>query len=304
MAQNTLQEMAREVHLYSGGVAPILLTQRWVRDRYRSACEKTLWSFKIGRGQFFTTTAYSTGTVAMTQGSANVTGTSTVWTTATHDDLQFKVDGFVYTVDSVSSNTSLTLDRNWEKATTTASTYEIVKAYITPSNSDFHAFVSVIDPDNGWRLHTGFTVMDLDLIDSRRTSSSTPTLMAAMPYSSANQQFEMWPSPTTRKQYPYIYEKRVADLSATTDTPHDIVRSDILVKGALADLARWPGTPERKNPFFDPTFNQWKNREQEWKEELDRVMVEDQSIMQTDLSYHHALPYAPLDSKFRQNHAF
>lgn len=303
MAQATLLEMAREVHLYSGGVAPVQLCQRWVRDRYRAACERGLWSFKIGRSQFFTVDSYSTGTVALTAGSATVTGTSTVWTSS-HVGLQFKANGFVYTISAVGGNTSLTLDRNWEEASDSESTYEIVKAYITPSDSDFHAFVSVLDPSNGWQLHTGFSVMDLDRADAERSSSSTPTVLAAMPYSSTSSQYELWPHPTTRHNYPYIYEKRLADLSAATDTPHKIVRSDILIKGALADLVRWPGTNERKNPMYDPNFNQWKSRDAEFREELDKVMVEDQSILMTDLSYYNSVPYAPLDAKFRQQHAF
>lgn len=303
MAQATLREMAREVQQYSGGVLPILLAERFIRDRYRKACEKSLWSFKIGRGQLFTENIYNTGTVTLTKGDATVTGSGTTFTSGMVGR-QFRSGGFVYTIDDYTSPTSIELDRDWQYTTQSGSLYDIVTSYLSPSESDFHAFVSIIDPARGWRLRTGYTVMDLDIVDPRRAASSTPVLLAGMPYNGSTEQYELWPNPTSNYQYPYIYEKRIADLSAASDTPFKIIRSDILVKGALADLARWPGTPQEKNPFYDPYFNQWKSRENDFDTELDRVMVEDQNILLTDYNHYSALPYAPLDAKFFQNHAF
>ncbi len=303
MAQATLQEMAREIHLYSGEVCPILLAQRWVRDRYRKVCEKSIWSFKLGRSAFQTTAAESTGTVVLTNNSTTVTGTGTAFVAA-HIGQQLKVNGYVFTITAVGSSTSLTIDQTWLGATTSDSTFIILQAYITPSPTDFHAFYSVVDPTNAWIVRLSFNVKDLDRIDSRRASTGVPRVLANGVYnSSAVPMFELWPHPVDQRQYMYTYEKRVADL-AVTDTPPKIIRSDILVKGALADLARWPGTADRKNPFFDPYFNQWKIREAEFQGELDKAIVEDQSIMQTDLSWSSQMNMAPLDAKFMQNHAY
>jgi hypothetical protein len=303
MAQATLQEMAREVHLYSSGVCPILLAERWVRDRYRSVCEKTIWSFKLGRSAFASTDAYSTGTITLTNASATVTGSSTVWVAA-HVGQQLKVSGYVFTISAVGSNTSCTIDQTWLGATTASLTYEILQAYITPSPTDFHAFYSVIDPGNSWIIRLGYNVKDLDRWDTRRSSSGTPRILANGVYNSSNASvYELWPHPSTIRQYMYTYEKSMDDLTSTS-TPPNVIGSDLLVTGALADLARWPGTPERKNPLYDPYFNQWKIRESEFNEGIQRAIVEDQSIFMTDLSYNQHLNLAPLDAKFRQNHAF
>ena len=303
MAQATLLEMAREIVLYSDDVCPILLAKRWVRDRYRKICEKNLWSFKLGRSAFGTTDAYTTGTLTLTNNSATVTGSSTVWVAA-HVGQQLKVDGYVFTISAVAGNTSLTIDQTWLGDTTADLTYRIVQAYITPSPSDFFAFYSVIDPVSRWKLRLGINSKELDRIDAARTSNGTPYLLANGVYNSSQvAMYELWPSPNTRQHYMYMYEKRIADL-ADWDTPPPIIRSDILIKGALADLARWPGTPERRNVIYDPYFNQWKTREAEFLEELNKAMVEDNSIMLNDLAYGTDYGYSPIDTNFMQSHAF
>lgn len=303
MGQATLLEMAREIVLYSDDVCPILMAKRWVRDRYRKICEKNLWSFKIGRSAFGTTDVYSTGTLTLTYNSATVTGSSTVWTSA-HVGQQLKVSGFMFTITAYTSATSITIDQTWLGVTTASLTYQIVQAYITPTPTDFFAFYSVIDPVSSWRLRLGMNSKELDRIDARRSSTGVPFVLANGVYNSSQvAMYELWPSPNTQKQYMYTYEKRVADLS-DSDTPPPIIRSDILVKGALADLSLWPGTPERRNVMYDPYFNQWKIRNAEFLEELNKAMVEDNSIMLNDLAYGTDFRYAPIDANFMQSHSF
>lgn len=294
--------MAREVRLYSGDLCDILMAKRWVRDRYRKVCEKNIWSFKLGRGAFSTPDIYSTGTITLTNGSAVVAGSSTVFTVGMIGR-QLKVSGYVFTITAFTSTTSITIDQTWLGTTASALTYSIVQAYITPTPTDFHAFYSVIDPTRAWKLQLAMNSKDLDRIDARRSSAGTPRVLANGVYNSSNvPMFELWPNPTSANQYMYTYEKRVADL-ADTDTPPGIIRSDILVQGALADLSRWPGTPERKNPMCDPYFTQWRIREAEFKDEVEKAIVEDQSIMMNDLSMGHSLNFAPIDANFIQTHA-
>lgn len=303
MAQGTFREMAREVMAYHPKV-PYSLARRWIRDKYRQLCETYLWSFKLAQGQFGTNTAYTTGTITMTSASATVTGSGTTFTSAMVGR-QLKVRNFVYTITAYSSSTSITIDRVWLNATSSANTYSIVNAYFAPTETDFFSFISIIDPANGWKLYQGFNSTELDQFDIQRSSSSTPRIVASRVYNSSNvPQFEIWPHPTTQATYPYLYERRVTDLVADSDTPPAIIRSDVLVKGALAELSRWPGTVEDRNPFYDPTMLQYRIREQEWLSEINRLLVSDQNIYMTDLVYYTNLPYAPLDSKFLQNHAF
>ncbi len=303
MAQGTLQKMARQVLAYCPSV-PYSLAQQWITDRYRTITENILWSFKIGQGTFYTPAAYSTGTITMTNGSNVVTGSGTTFTAGMVGE-QLSLQGFVFTITAFSSTTSITIDTIWYGATTASLVYQILQAYITPTPTDFLAWLSVIDPALGWRIRTGYNSSELDTIDPRRASTGTPTLLAGRSYNSSDiARYELWPYSTAQKQYMYLYEKRVTDLTTPGATPPAIIRSDILVKGALADLSRWPGTREEPNPFYDPYFNQYKVRDLEFRDEVNKIMISDQNIYMTDLSYYTTLPYAPVDSAFMQSHAF
>lgn len=83
---------------------------------------------------------YSTGTVAVTNGSATVTGTSTVWLTSAKAGQTFHISGGkYYHILSIASDTSLTLSENY--AGTTAGTASYV---ITPGNVTDAELVEVI----------------------------------------------------------------------------------------------------------------------------------------------------------------
>jgi len=302
MAQGTLQKMARQIQAYCPSV-PYSLAQQWIIDRYRSVTENLLWSFKIGQGTFYTPEAYSTGTITVTNASTTITGSGTTFTSGMVGR-QLLIGGFVFTITAYASATSITVDTTWYGDTASAQTYQILQAYITPTESDFLGYISVIDPANGWRIRTGYNSTELDMMDARRSSTGTPCLLAGRSYNSSDiARYELWPYSTSVKQFMYLYEKRMADLSTPSATPPAVMRSDILVKGALADLSRWPGTREEPNPFYDPYFNQYKTRDLEFRDEVNRILISDQNIYMTDLSYYTTLPYAPMDAKFQQSHA-
>lgn len=71
---------------------------------------------------------YSTGTVATTNDSATVTGTSTVWTTADHEGRIITVgdDDISYIVESVDSATQITLNRDYEGVTASGTAYTLI----------------------------------------------------------------------------------------------------------------------------------------------------------------------------------
>lgn len=83
---------------------------------------------------------YTTGTVTITGGSASVTGTSTVWTSATHKGMSLSVtdgsDGNWYEVDTVTNNTSLTLLTPYAGPSVTAVAYKLGQIFNFPSEYD------------------------------------------------------------------------------------------------------------------------------------------------------------------------
>jgi len=73
---------------------------------------------------------YSTGTVAVTEGSATVTGTGTSWEDNVDAGMLFQVgNGRVYVVASVDSNTQLTLTEPYEGATASGQSYTLHNVY-------------------------------------------------------------------------------------------------------------------------------------------------------------------------------
>jgi hypothetical protein len=70
---------------------------------------------------------YDTGTVSVTNGSATVTGSGTAWSAAVNiGDAFYGPDDKIYEVQSVGSNTSITLADNYEGTTASGQSYKIV----------------------------------------------------------------------------------------------------------------------------------------------------------------------------------
>lgn len=79
------------------------------------------------RKSFFFTTKpkYTTGTISVTQGSAVITGSGTAWLDIMREGY-LKVNGVVYKISSVASNTSARLAQAYAGATASGLAYEIV----------------------------------------------------------------------------------------------------------------------------------------------------------------------------------
>ncbi|KAA0573371.1 hypothetical protein [Azospirillum sp. Sh1] len=88
---------------------------------------------------------YRQGTVTLTQGSAAVTGSGTLWLGAVRDGSTFTTDyKTLYEVVSVSGDGSLTLDRPWEGASVSAGSYAVIFASETISNAELVAEIATM----------------------------------------------------------------------------------------------------------------------------------------------------------------
>ncbi len=122
--------------------------------------------------------------------------------------------------------------------------------------ADFGAFLLVIDPYNQRLIPWWYTQEDLARLDPIRFSTDTnPRVLVSrqlstVPATLGQVQYEWWPGPTSAKQFPYYY-RRQAQILADTDPLLGVVTARVLEIGALAHCAAWPGTQERKNPYFN-----------------------------------------------------
>jgi hypothetical protein len=161
----------------------------------------------------------------------------------------------IYTIVDVADANTLTLDSVWGGPTTSSINYQIYNAYVTP-NTDFQSFVSVWDPNFNWQLALYTTQEELNSWDAQRSNTGTSYCVASYKYDEGFNDpplpmFEIWPHQTGQYVFPYLYIKRPQDLSDPGAALPRYIRGDVLLQGALAQAARWPGTNTVPNPYFN-----------------------------------------------------
>lgn len=297
MAANTFDEMVRSLRLYVPHL-PYMLAQQFIRDRYRRILERRTWAGLRGEGEFVLSAYNTTGTVTVTRNSAAVTGSGTSFA-STDVGRQFKVgSSAVYTIATYVSSTSITLDRVWGTDTASGQTFTLFDGYVT-APSDFKSFIAVMDHAQAYRLRFWVTQDELNAWDPQRNNFGQPFVLADRRYSSNVPTFEAWPYTSANRSLHYLYFKLGSDLAQDSDQPIYPIRSDAIVSGALADVCRWPGTPDRPNPMFG-RMDIWKSYELEFEDKMIEIERADENIYMTWLAAQsfNDLPYADTNYLF------
>ncbi len=291
--------------------APPLLARFWAETAYRKFCDRRNWSFLRAEDEFLINTQRG-GTVNVTRGSATVSG-GTMAYTSTDVDRQFRAgqSSPLYTIISVVAGVSYTLDRPYGGVTAALTSATVLDAYLTlPAN--FRRFVAVLDPANNWQLHLWVSEEELNTWDAQRSSSGTPWAVVSRRLKTQGTasligriQYELWPYATSQKNYPYYYQKgpdeNLADDSALLGPLATNV--NLLVTLALAEAAEWPGSEDKRNPYFNLQLARAKRDMAE--REASRLEVIDEEIYSTWLehvSHINRYAFAPLDSRYAQSH--
>jgi hypothetical protein len=306
MAANSLLETTRSLRLYVPQL-PITLAQQFIRDRYRRILDRKDWSGTRREGEFLLSADNNAGTVSVTRAGTTVTGTGTAFA-ATDVGRQFKVGlgSPIYTISTVNTVAqTLVIDRAYGGSTVVNGTYHIVDAFAT-APTDFLRFIAVIDPLQGFRLRHWITQDELMSIDPQRNSFGSPICVVDRMFSTGatpRPGYEIWPYSSTDRTIYYHYFSRPADLVNDTDVPIWPLRSDVLVAGALADVARWPGTNTTPNPYFSrPDW--WKTYELEFEDKMIELERRDEEVYMTWLGTNNWATYgfAPVSANFLQSH--
>lgn len=256
MAQQTFAQIWQKVLLYAPGT-PVGLVQQFVRNAYHRALNSHSYSELMADGEHVIASEYSDGSITLVNGSATVLGAGTTFTSA-HEGLQLRVtdnDSIPwYTVATFVGVGEITLDRVWQGPDLTGALYTLGEYYIE-FPSDLDNLDDIRDVTNNWRLRRQFHQQNyIDFVDARRENTGTPVLYVAAPPRVAEgvsyPRFEFWPRPPAGTHLVYRYT-RVGDIYNFGDYPVTVMDPEALVYGALAELCIWPGTGDRKNPFFD-----------------------------------------------------
>lgn len=311
---NNLLEMSRSLRLYVPQI-PITLAEQFIRDRYRRILRRRDWSGLRREDQFLLRAAKTDGSVDVLFGDDVVVGNGTSFDT---DDVgrQFKVGqgSPVYTITGVDVGAQeLTLNMPIGITDAANAGYWVLDAFVTPPE-DFMKFLVVTHPVMGWRLQHWVTVGELNLMDPQRTFMGQPYALADRMYDAATNttnatcrpQYEAWPYATSRQVLYYLYTINGSDLVSPSDVPIWPIRTDAIVSGALADVARWPGTADNPNPYFArPDY--WTAYEREYEDKMIEIERQDEEVYMTMLEMYpmYGFPLAPFtySASWIQSHA-
>lgn len=282
---------------------PFPMAQEFINTAYSRVLAAGPWATLRKRADFILPAPIS---VAATPTNGSVTVSSASAATAHVGRQIYEDHAPFYTIVDVSIGASYTLDRGWA-GTTGATTMTVEQVYVVVP-SDFLTFISVVDTDDNWRLHTGFTAETLDVWDAQRTSTGSSWIVASttpqpssIAASAGFPRYEFWPRPAAAKTFNYQYLRKPPLLSAASDTLAFPIRGDLVRHGALVEMSMWPGTAERPNPYFNMDLA--REMELKFQAGLIEAQREDQEITQTAVQYADSdLPWAPLDAEFIQAH--
>lgn len=282
MAQ-TFDECWRAVRLYAS-TAPLFLVREWVHTAYKQLAKRRNWAFLRGRLTLSITASRSV-TVTATLGSATVTSAGGFL--AADAGRQFRIGtGPIYTIQTFTDVNTIVLDTAYTEANTTGTA--LIQDIYATMPADFGSFRVIADPYTQRRLAFWITEDQLSVLDpDRRTSDSGPRcLVAAAPSTYTptlgRVQYEYWPRPTAARTYPALYNKqadRLIDGESLTGVLAD--GAEVLIAGALAQAAAWPGTTDLKNPYFNLALAQAKAKEFEF--ELQQLSLKDDAQYPDDL---------------------
>ena len=300
-------------------VAGPILAQNWVQNSFRRIAEKRLWSWLTLYGQFLFPNELTAGKVSVTFNSNQVVGDATAaaaWlaSPASVVGQQFRIGVLspIYDVIAFDGVSTLTLGAVWGGSTNASIGYEIYQAYVTVPTG-FFSFQTVIDPQRNWQLWANrWTQSDLNTWDSQRASQGNPYAVVFRDYDPTGitnpplPRYELWPHQKSQYVIPYLCVKRATDISAAGATIPPFIRGDVILEGALADAARWPGpSMDVKNPYFNPSLA--RDHESRFLYMVGELERQDDEVFEQDISYQMftaGLPWAPFpgDARFWQSH--
>lgn len=241
----------RKVRLHAPD-APFGLVKEWTQHAYEDLCRRRPWGFLRQHAQLVVPAARSLSATFVVN---SLTVTSAALFLATDVGRQIRTSNLpIYTIQTFVDASTVTIDMPWT-GTVGAATATISGTYQTLP-ADFGAFEVILDPSMQRILPWWFTQEDLARVDPMRFSTGdlqrclVSRALSTVPSTLGRVTYEWWPGPTTAKAYPYYYRQQAA-LLADTDPLLGILTARVLEMGALAYCAAWPGTVERKNPYFN-----------------------------------------------------
>lgn len=153
------------------------LLDNWIQNRYTEILDKLPWKRLESDVTFSCTSSYATGTITAVQGSADIVGVGTTWTSGMNGFcIRLNNQGEYYQFTYVSATTA-TLDRVYEASSASALTYRIDQnIFVLPANC--RVLRGVKPMHDRERPLTRKTPAELNDISTTRNNYGTPTFYA------------------------------------------------------------------------------------------------------------------------------
>lgn len=303
----TFDAIYRELRLYVPNL-PIMLAQRLVNERYAAILDRRSWAALRTSGTFIIKSPLTTGTATAIQGSATITFTGASLTSDVVGR-QLKINNQAPILDILTCDVgaqTITVSPIWPMADAVANAFTIADVYVTPP-TDFKQFLICIDPTRQWQLRINVINTEINAWDAARTSVGDPWVLADLTFNTSGRpRYELWPGPSTQRGLTYLYQRQGDQLLNGDDEPIYPLRGTELVKGALADLTKWPGMADVPNPLFRSAAQLYPIYEGDFQRQLESLERQDDDIYLSSYildTYSNNLPFAPYDSRWMQNHA-
>lgn len=257
MPAASFSEVWRRVRLYAGNV-PAHLAREWVQSVYGDVCGRRHWAW-LRAETLLTTRAARALTATLLQGStAFVAPNADLVDTDVGRQIRVAKQS-IYTIDTVEDASNATLTVPYAGVSDTVSMSIHDRYLVMPE--DFRSIHTVTDLQLQRPIAWWISKDRLDLFDPGRIAGDSRfRVLVAGAYAVASAvagrvAYEAWPAPSAAGTYGLAYFKQSDSLPEDDPLPGVLgTRTDVLVEGALARCAMWPGTPTEKNPYFNPAL--------------------------------------------------
>lgn len=286
MPAQTFRDVWSSVLLHAPAV-PTALAQKWCQDGYNKLIANRHWSW-TRRQTTLSTRAARSGIVTFTQGQQTLTSAAGLFSPDIDGGRQIRVgNGYIYTLDTIDSPFSATLveayaEDSGDQSATISDIYLGVPL-------DFRSFETVLDMSNNRPICWWIAKDRLDLFDPGRLSADSRLRVLAAHQISQRQAnfgqvlYEAWPHPTAAGTYVLNYFVHMDALSADTPFQGPLATfTDAIEIFALASAAKWPGTADQKNPYFNLQLA--KQLDLDFKEAFKEIDVMDDDTYLMDLA--------------------
>lgn len=175
-------------------------------------------------------------------------------TTSSLANLQLRVNSInpIFSVNAVTSPTSLILDNPWGQASVGGNAYQIFLSYTT-FRANVKELVVVTDPVQQLVLRLNVSQEEKSQYDPNTTGTNSPQCICNLgPNLNGNMLYEVYPPQITAWQLSVLYHQQWPEMRLPQDQPPSFLNSNMFIMGALADAfsTPCPRPPDGKDPFF------------------------------------------------------